>query len=126
MPLRSPDALFRRAIPLLLSLVLLLTAGGGTQAQGLDQAVSSYKARKDAASLEIIYQHLHKGMPRAKVEGLLGEADYSPIDGQEYYASQQAGPDQDKAGPTLVVDYRDAQGEVTDALHGFWLGDVGE
>lgn len=113
----------RRLAPLLLLLVVLLLGCSGKDA---DQAGASYRQNRDAASLQIVSACLKIGMARGEVEALLGEADYSPIDGQEYYASQQGGPEQDKAGPTLVVDYRDAQGEVTDALRGFQLGDVGE
>lgn len=113
----------RRPAAILLLLAALLLGCGGKDA---DQASASYKARKDAASLQLLSACLKTGMARGKVEALLGEADYSPIDGQEYYASQQGGPDQDKAGPTLVVDYRDAQGEVTDALRQFWTGEAGE
>jgi hypothetical protein len=120
----APDLRSRRrlAAVVLLLAALLLGCGG----QDVEQASARYKARKDAASLQIVSACLKTGMARSEVEALLGEADYSPIDGQEYYASQQGGPDQDKAGPTLVVDYRDAQGEVTDALHQFWIGAVGE
>uniref|UniRef100_UPI0040559D69 hypothetical protein n=1 Tax=Candidatus Electronema sp. TaxID=2698783 RepID=UPI0040559D69 len=119
------DAARRRAALLLLTILLLLPlpACGG---QELAQAAASYRQRKDAASLEVIHRHLRKGMPQAEVEGLLGGPDYSPIEGQQYYASRRDEAEQSGPPPTLVVDYRDAQGGLTAVLHDFWLGTAGE
>lgn len=125
--MRSPrlDKACRRAVLLLLTILLLLPlpACGGEE---LAQAAASYQQRKDAASLEVIHRHLRKGMPQAEVEGLLGESDYSPIEGQQYYASRRDEAKQSGPPPTLVVDYRNAQGGLTAVLHDFWLGTAGE
>ncbi len=119
------DTVCRWAALLLLTILLLLPlpACGG---QELTQAAASYRQRKDAASLEVIHRHLRRGMPQAEVEGLLGGPDYSPIEGQEYYASRRDEVEQSGPPPTLVVDYRDAQGGLTAVLHDFWLGTAGE
>ncbi len=119
------DRACRRAALLLLTVLLLLplpVCGG----QELAQAAASYRQRKDVASLEVIHRHLHRGMPQAEVEGLLGRPDYSPIEGQQYYASRREKKTTDGPPPTLVVDYRDAQGRLTTVLHEFWLGEIGE
>jgi len=120
-----PDTACRRAALLLLTILLLLplSACGG---QELAQAAASYRQRKDSASLEVIHRRLRIGMPQAEVEGLLGEPDYSPIEGQQYYASRRDGTEQSGPPPTLVVDYRDAQSGLTALLHDFWLGTAGE
>ncbi len=121
-----PDMIFRQAVFLLLTVFLLLplpVCGGQKE---LTQAVDSWRQQRDAASLQIIHRHLHQGMPQVEVEGLLGEPDYSPIEGQQYYASRRDKAEQSGPPPTLVVDYRDAQGEITAVLHEFWLGEVGE
>ncbi len=117
--------IFRQAVFLLMTVFLLLplSAGGG---QELAPAVDSWRQRKDTASLEVIHRHLRRGMPQVEVEGLLGEPDYSPIEGQQYYASRRDKTEQSGPPPTLVVDYRDAQGRLTSVLHEFWLGAVGE
>ncbi|WP_420208957.1 hypothetical protein [Candidatus Electronema sp. JC] len=119
------DKACRRAVLLLLTILFLLPlpACGG---QELAQAAASYRQRKDSDSLEVIHRHLRRGMPQAEVEGLLGEPDYSPIEGQQYYASRREGAEQSGPPPTLVVDYRDAQGGLTAVLHDFWLGTAGE
>jgi hypothetical protein len=57
-------------------------------------------------------------MPRAEVEQLLGEPDYSPTDGQYYYSSNR-----NKLG--LVVDYR-IDGEATSQLQRFGMETLGE
>ncbi|WP_417913425.1 hypothetical protein [Candidatus Electronema sp. TJ] len=119
------DKACRRAVLLLLTVLLLLPLPA-CGSQELMQAAASYRQRKDSASLEIIHLNLHRGMPQAEVEGLLGEPDYSPIEGQQYYASRWDGTKQSGPPPTLVVDYRDAQGGLTAVLHDFWLGTAGE
>lgn len=120
-----PD-MARQAIFLLLTVFLLLPLPACGGQKELAQAASSWRQRKDSVSLEIIHRHLRLGMLRAEVEGLLGEPDYSPIEGQEYYAARREEKTTDGPPPTLVVDYRNAQGETTAALHEFWLGAVGE
>ncbi len=126
--MRSPrlDRTCRRAALLVLTVLFLLplpVCGGQKE---LTQAAVSWRQQRDAASLRIIHRHLRAGMPQAEVEGLLGEADYSPIEGQQYYASRRDKAEQSGPPPTLVVDYRDAQGVLTAVLHDFWLDAVGE
>jgi len=113
-------------------LILLLT-GCNSQADELERASRSYKEHQDYVSLEVINRHLCKGMERSEVEELLGEADYSPIDGQYYYSSdrQVAGNGQKQLTQIaltvgLVVEYRDEQGKLTGQVQKFWLGNIGE
>jgi len=115
----------RTLLPLLL-LLLLSTACDTRKPQ---QAVSSYKANKDYASLEVLYEHLRKGMTHSEVKALLGEPDYSPITGQEYYSSDQraAAEETGVEDPVgLVTDYRDEQGKPTGWLQTFRLVPIGE
>ena len=109
--------------------MLLFT--GCSKADELDQASRNYKAHRDYASLELISRHLHEGMERSKVEELLGEADYSPIEGQYYYSSDHSemvgsGKERMSVPVGLVVEYRDEQGELTGQLQSFWLDRIGE
>lgn len=94
----------------------------------LDQASRSYRANRDYASLESIHGQLTEGMDRAEVERLLGEPDYSPIEGQSYYSSdrREAAGDRGDVPVGVVVDYRDESGAVTDRLQEFWIGPIGE
>ncbi len=119
--------------PLLLALLLLITACD-TQAQiprMSKLAGDSYKAHRDYASLEIIYRYLSKGMEQGAVEELLGEPDYSPIEGQYYYSSElrkteSRGEEQIEVTVGLIVDYRNKQGILTDKLQSFQMGSLGE
>jgi hypothetical protein len=124
---RRLDRVFRSALLLLACLVSLPLAASGVPAEGeLMQASTSYRQQRDSSSLERIHHALYRGMRRVEVEGLLGEPDYSPLEGQYYYASRWNQEAREDPAPTLVVDYRDAQGEPTVTLHDFWLGEVGE
>ena len=116
---------------LLFSIILLLTASCGVQIQALEQASRSYKADKDYVSLEVIYRHLSKRMERGEVEDLLGEPDYSPIEGLYYYSSsrrkaESRGKEQITMPVGLVVDYRDKKGLLTEKLQIFQLGSIEE
>ncbi len=110
-------------LPLLFAAILFLS---GAREQRLDEASRSYKQHKDYASLELLCRrYLKTELSRAAVESLLGKADYSPIDGQEYYlANKKSSSGRGTMG--LVVDYRDEQGKLTAKLHDFWLGEIGE
>ncbi len=66
-----------------LFLVLLALVGCESAGPSVTDASASYKNRRDYASLATIHNHLIKGMPRAEVERLLGEPDYSPTGGQD-------------------------------------------
>lgn len=113
---------------------MLLLTGCKNGADELEQASRIYKSTKDYVSLEILCEQLHKGMMRSTVEELLGKADYSPIEGQEYYSSDRretvgSGKEQIRQRDIpvgLVVDYRDEQGELTGRLQSFRLGRIGE
>ena len=98
-------------------------------AGSLERASASYKQHRDLASLETISRHLREGMGRTDVEALLGEADYSPIEGQLYYASDSEAPLEGTpltATVGLVLEYRDDDGALTPRLQHFWVGPIGE
>ena len=127
----------KRVSTLLLLLLVLMSiactdcTGRDQEAEQVEQAGSSYRTHKDYAGLELISRHLHTGMTRSEVEALLGEADYSPIEGQEYYSSDRreavgSGKERRYITVGLVVEYRDEQGELTGQLQRFWLGRIGE
>lgn len=113
-----------------LAAVLFLLLPGACTDGALERASRSYRDRQDLASLEVLHSHLAQGLPRVEVERLLGEPDYSPIDGQYYYGSAPPPPGGDHGEPEapvgLVVDYRDASGEVTDQLQSFALRPIAE
>lgn len=115
--------------PLIFIAILLL---GSCGYPSLRRVSTHYKAHKDYASLKMIYKHLGRGMKRSKVENLLGEPDYSPINGQYYYSSDReeypegSTADQNKVPVGLVVDYRNPLGVLTNELQTLWLGPVGE
>jgi len=118
-------ARFAYFLPLILAL-----AACSTSAPSVADASVSYKSKRDYASLVTIHGHLANGMPRADVERLLGEPDYSPTEGQYYYSSDRkeasGGGDRPPATLGLVVDYRDANDLVTNQLQRFALEAIGE
>ncbi|MCI5132581.1 MAG: hypothetical protein D3904_13975 [Candidatus Electrothrix sp. EH2] len=126
-----PHLLVLPGVLFFIFIFMLLLTGCNSGTDELEQAGRNYKAHRDYASLEIIHRHLRKGMSRSKVKKLLGESNYSPIEGQEYYSSDRkeaAGRGKEQISMTvgLVVDYRDEQGELTGQLQTFWLGVIGE
>jgi hypothetical protein len=106
-----------------------MLVGCSGKASSLEDASDKYKKDKTYASLKIVYDKLSKGMPRKEVDSLLGDPDYSPIDGQYYYSSDKRiyDEDQDREVPVgVVVDYRNDKDEVTEILQEFSLGPIGE
>lgn len=106
----------------------------------LEKAGESYKLNRDYESLATIHESLTEGMRRSEVEGLLGEADYSPVEGQYYYASDRRGPIKGLGYPPvtanvgLVVEYRITEypgdgiikSTLTDRLQSYYFGPIGE
>jgi negative regulator of genetic competence, sporulation and motility len=95
----------------------------------IEKAGESYKQNKDYASLKDIHSGLFKGIGRNAVERLLGEPDYSPIDGQYYYSSDYSKYSEEREREVavgLVVDYRDRNGRTTERLQEYWLGIINE
>ena len=128
---RSDDRLVHNATSVSVVLALLLVFFAcSSVGPSLADSAASYKNKRDYVSLSRIHDHLVKGMPRAEVERLLGEPDYSPTEGQYYYSSDKKaasdGTDRPPATIGLVVDYRDANGAVTGTLQRFALEAIGE
>ena len=97
--------------------------------QSVEYHSENYKKTRSYESLSAISNYLEIGSPRHKVEGLLGEFDYSPIDGLYYYSSNKTeySDEQEREVPVgLVVDYRNEIDEITDVLQRYDLGVIGE
>lgn len=110
-----------------LLLIGIFFTGCSTDISLLENASVKYKRNKEYASLEVIYRHLSKGMQRNEVERLLGEADYSPTNGQYYYSSNKSASIEGRSVPVgLVLQYRDTNDMVTTTLQRFWMGPIGE
>lgn len=112
-----------------MTLIVSLLTGCVTNLSSIEAASVSYKQNKDYGSLEQINNGLFKGMRQNEVERLLGEPDYSPIDGQYYYTSDRSEYSEEqmrKVAVGLVVDYRDVDGRMTERLQEFRLGLIAE
>ena len=88
-----------------------------------------YQKTRNYRSLKMLVKRLKIGMPRSKVESILGEPDYSPVEGQYYYSSDKTNAKGVIIG--LVVEYRkylnnDAGMTVTGKLESFTLMPIGE
>jgi hypothetical protein len=95
----------------------------------IDNADGKYQKKNNYDRLEAIYQSLYEGMPRREVERLLGEPDYSPMDGQYYYVSDMVVYSENQGRNVAVgmfVDFRGRNDHVTDKLQAFWIGPIGE
>ena len=76
---------------------------------------------------------IHLGMSQAELESVLGEADYSPTDGQFYFSTGADCPLEgaDRLAPCGVVaefrEYSDGGDAVlTESLQSCWWGAIGE
>jgi hypothetical protein len=101
-----------------------------TTGSQIARARASYKSRRDAASLLILFGRLRVGISRKEVERLLGKPSYSPIEGQYYYGSD-AFCSHDVEGPSgpcgVVVEYRKPPEYVlTGYLQSCWFGAIRE
>ena len=88
-----------------------------------------YQKTRNYRSLKVLVKRLKIGMPRSKVESILGEPDYSPVDGQFYYSSDKKNSRGVIIG--LAVEYRkyvgtDTDMTVTGKLEWFRLMPIGE
>jgi hypothetical protein len=88
-----------------------------------------YQKTDNFRSLKVLVKRLRPGMPRSKVESILGEPDYSPVDGQYYYSSDKKNAKGVIIG--LVIEYRKYVGNETDMtvtgkLESFSLMPIGE
>lgn len=105
---------------------------GGCAASELEFAKAEYKNSRSHDSLVVLEASIEPGMSRTEVDELLGEPDYSPIDGQYYYLSDREAPipdapaSQPPAPVGLVLDYRNDAGQVTQSLHSKRFGPIGE
>ncbi|UTW45128.1 hypothetical protein KFE80_12280 [bacterium SCSIO 12696] len=112
----------------------------GCSENELENASASYKSNHDYESLAKIHASLTEGMRKSDVEMLLGESDYSPIEGQYYYSSDRYSPIEGSGNPPttanvgLIVEYRITEypGDgtiksiLTDRLQGYYFGPIGE
>ena len=109
--------------------LIVITSGCAVFLSQLEVASSKYKQNRDYDSLTTIYEHIHEGIAKTKIEELLGEPDYSPIDGLYYYSSNKStySEFQNKDVPVgLIVDYRNSEGIPTEKLTKYLLGPIGE
>lgn len=106
----------------LLPVIGVLLAMPALAGAGLDSASQTYRSTRALDSLAHLADLIPPGTPRSRVEALLGEPDYSPVDGQVYYSSQDNGASAD----SLVIDYRDANGTVTSSVQDRQFGPIGE
>lgn len=76
-------------------------------------------------------RRIQLGMDRTSLEALMGEPDYSPIEGQYYFSTGGECPidDERTASCGVVVDFRDyssADSILTGSLQSCWWGAIAE
>ena len=124
----AKEANLKSRISFAFMLIVLLSSCAATNSS-VETASAEFKQYKSYDNLQILHERLFIGMHQSEVIRLLGEPDYSPIEGQYYYSTDRYEyyEEQDREVPVgLVVDYRDEKGIVTENLHEFWLGKIGE
>jgi hypothetical protein len=93
----------------------------------LNSASARYRAAQDYESLSVVQSALKKGTARSQVEALLGPPDYSPVDGQVFYASDRQDVTREPPATIgLVIDYRDPAGRDVGTIQSMYLGPIGE
>jgi len=123
-------------IPKILALAIICSS---CSTYTLKQASISYKNNRDYESAKIICDLLRVGMKKSDVENLLGEPDYSPVEGDYYYSIaydeekyfEMSDEDRQEVINGIVVSYRfkdEHTGNmiVTDEFKGSWIGHIGE
>ncbi|MCB9654898.1 MAG: hypothetical protein H6729_12290 [Deltaproteobacteria bacterium] len=104
-------------------------APAATVAPATAQASVEYKAMHTLGSLMVLLNSLHIGTPRHAVDAYLGEATYSPVEGQNYYATDayMKADEGDREVPLgLVLDFRNKDGEVTERVTSIDFGPIAE
>src|SRR5262249_27385294 len=89
----------------------------------LIRAKEKYIKDRDYISFCVLVKQLEIGMIQTEVENLLGEPDYSPIDGEYYYYSGKENSENTSIG--LILEYR-IDDRVTGKLESFSLTPIGE
>lgn len=116
--------------PILMAVIFIAILTSCTAAASqVETASIEYKQYINYESLQKIHDKLFVGMNQSEVVRLLGEPDYSPIEGQYYYSTDryEYSEEQDReVTVALVVDYRKEDGKITEKLHDFWLGKISE
>ena len=125
-----------RSLLIILGIVMALQfplSGLSQQAKGSHWKWHStrYQKTRSYRSLKVLVKRLKIGMRRSVVEGILGEAEYSPVEGQYYYSSDKRNAEGVTMG--LVVEYRKTayrsdgiHTTVTGKLESFTLMPIGE
>lgn len=97
--------------------VLAVATAYPVAARSVPETSACYIRLKDKTCFFKLYAHLKIGMRREDVQRLMGEADYSPIDGQVRYSVRST-------GVSLVIEYRDRTGIDTGRIVGYRLIDA--
>jgi hypothetical protein len=115
-------------------LVLLAALGCEAHRPSLRSTACRIEGPKRLAPDEL--QRIHLGMSKTELEGVLGQADYSPLDGQFYFGTGGECPldGTGREAPCgVVADFnRTTYGAttietvVTDSLQSCWWGAIGE
>lgn len=112
--------------------LIALVGESGCASNIVEEASADYKVTRSLESLTVLESYLEPGMPRTEVDALLGEPDYSSIEGQYYYLSDREAPPPDARASRppvpvgLVVEYRTDAGEITQTLQSKRFGPIGE
>jgi hypothetical protein len=77
-------------------------------------------------------RHVQLGMSKGELESVLGEADYSPTEGQFYFSTGGDCPLEGSDRPAacgVVAEFRESNGSdlvLTESLQACWWGGIGE
>lgn len=110
-----------------LCLVFLSPLSCSAEDVEVSNAIKSYQTKRDYQSLKTLYQKISVGEKCESVFALLGEPDYSPIEGQYYFSSDQQSQSKNTSGVLgLVVDCIDQNGVYTGKVEALTFGPIGE
>jgi hypothetical protein len=114
-----------------LALAVLLTLSScAYRSESVSDLGAAFQKTRDFRTLTLLLPHLRLGLPRAEAERILGKPDYSPIEGQFYYASSDRRTEEGVI-VGLILEYRrtDAKsGALIESgkLESIYLGPIAE
>jgi len=119
-----------RRIIVLCLILTALSAACVSQTDSPLTLAAKFKKGHDYQSLALLLSHVRLGMTRAEVEELLGRPDYSPIEGQYYYALSDRKTEEGTPVGLIVeyrrVNYQTGETVASGKLESLTLGPIGE
>lgn len=127
--MNSGKRALNRGVIFVFCLIFCLSSAYGERPSSpeIEQASAEFKESGAIESLMVLLASLKLGMSISEVENLVGKPTYSPVDGQNYYATdayKRIGEHEVPLG--LILDFRNDRNAPTGKLESIFFGPIGE